>query len=269
MKWTVITNGDEYRIYNACVDVPLDEKLFRRIRVSDPNSSPEETLALLSKDRISDIESLWESHFMDHRVRAALEQLFSPEPDRILLRLVKRFVKEGVKKVSSKEIRASLARVRARFDSPAEPGVARPSGKSVDQDRASVGSERARKAWATRRGKHETQAGTSAGAPKERTTHTSSSLREIIDAGLIKPPLKLSRHYRGTNLEAELLLDGSVRFQDKTFKTLSAAGNYARGTITGRPMSTNGWAFWCYQNQDGNVVPLDAAWQEYLKQKAK
>ena len=113
VKWTVITNGDEYRIYNACVDVPLEEKLFRCVRLSDPNSSPEDTLALLSKDRISDIESLWESHFMDHRVRAALEQVFSPEPHPVLMRLVKRLVKEGVKKVSSKEIRASLARVCA------------------------------------------------------------------------------------------------------------------------------------------------------------
>jgi hypothetical protein len=92
VKWTVITNGDEYRIYNACVDVPVEEKLFRVVRVTDQGVAAEETLALLSKDRIrdNDIEILWEAHFVDRQVRTALEQLFSPDPDSALTRLVKK-----------------------------------------------------------------------------------------------------------------------------------------------------------------------------------
>jgi len=61
IKWVVMSNGDEYRIYNACVEVPVEEKLFRSVRLSDPMSPTEETLVLLSKDRIrdNDIEVLW------------------------------------------------------------------------------------------------------------------------------------------------------------------------------------------------------------------
>jgi hypothetical protein len=50
---------NEYRIYNACVDVPLAEKLFRVVRLSDPNSRAEETLLLLSKERFNDLENQW------------------------------------------------------------------------------------------------------------------------------------------------------------------------------------------------------------------
>jgi len=49
VKWVVLSDGDEYRIYNACVDVPVEEKLFRTVRISDIHSGAEETLGLLSK----------------------------------------------------------------------------------------------------------------------------------------------------------------------------------------------------------------------------
>ena len=86
---------------------------------------------------------------------------------------------------------------------------------------------------------------------------------------MLKPPLELTTHYKGKDFEAELLPDGAVRFQGKTYKTCSAAGDVARGTITGHRMSTNGWVFWYYRNQDGKLVPLDDARQALLKRKAK
>jgi hypothetical protein len=66
VEWVVITNGDEYRIYNACAPVPIEEKLFRTVHVSHNDSPVEETLGLLSKGRISDneIEILWNAHFV-------------------------------------------------------------------------------------------------------------------------------------------------------------------------------------------------------------
>ncbi len=119
VKWTVITNGDEYRIYNACVDVPVEEKLFRGVRISDVHATPDETLALLSKERIrdNDIEVLWKAHFVDRQVRQALDELIAAEADLSLIRLLKRKVRE----LSPKDIRASLGRVRVRFDFPVEP----------------------------------------------------------------------------------------------------------------------------------------------------
>ena len=71
VEWVVITNGDEYRIYNACAAVPVEEKLFRKVAVTDPDSPVVQTLSLLSKERISEnqIEVLWRAHFVDRQVQ--------------------------------------------------------------------------------------------------------------------------------------------------------------------------------------------------------
>ena len=47
VEWVVITNGDEYRIYNALAPVPVEEKLFRKVCLSEQDSPTEETLSLL------------------------------------------------------------------------------------------------------------------------------------------------------------------------------------------------------------------------------
>ncbi len=49
VEWVVLTNGDEYRIYNAHAPVPIEEKLFRSVKVSDDGLQAADTLALLSK----------------------------------------------------------------------------------------------------------------------------------------------------------------------------------------------------------------------------
>ena len=123
VKWVVLTNGDEYRIYNACVEVSFEEKLFRAVRLTDPNSPTEDTLALLSKQQINDMEIHWKEHVADQQVLAALEQLFSPVPaDSSFIH----WVTKHVKGLTPKEIQASLARVHAQFTFPVKLGP--PSG---------------------------------------------------------------------------------------------------------------------------------------------
>ena len=94
------------------------------------------------------------------------------------------------------------------------------------------------------------------------------SLKDIIDAQLLTAPLNLFVHYKGHDLKAKLLPDGTVSFQGKPYETCSMAADVARGTITGRPMKTNGWHFWKYRNEIGEAVFLDVARREYLKSKA-
>jgi hypothetical protein len=89
-------------------------------------------------------------------------------------------------------------------------------------------------------------------------------LREIIAAGLLKPPLKLFRKYKGRRMEATLLPDGTVEFQGTVYPTSSTAAEIARGTITGRRMNTNGWSFWQYVDGDGKAKELVAARTECL-----
>jgi hypothetical protein len=259
VKWTVITNGDEYRIYNACVDVPVDEKMFRAVKISDGTSAAEETLELLSKERIrdNDIEVLWKAHFVDRQVRLALELLITAETDFSLIRLLKKKVTE----LSPKDIRASLTRLRVHFDFPieSEPPRARKGETSVERSKA------ARKAGDTRR---KPQAVSETKRLRRAKPFVGVTLADVIAAGLLKAPLKLAVHYKGHNLEADLLPDGTVTFQGKNYPSCSTAAELARGTITGRPMHTNGWVFWKYRDEGGKVVLLDTARQEYLKRNA-
>jgi hypothetical protein len=248
VKWVVLTNGDDYRIYNSCVAVPIEQKLFRSIRVSDENSPTEKTLALLTKDGIreNEIEVLWDAQFVDRQVRSALEQLFSPEPDPSLIRALRGRAKD----VPAKEIRKSLARMHAKFDFPVEaetPTVA-------DDKRSSA----ARKAWETRRA-------------TKGADHNRVMLRDVIEAGMLTAPLKLVATYKGNEFESELLPDGTVRYQEKIYKTCSAAAGVVKGMAKhGRgTLPINGWALWCYRDQTGSVVPLTEAREKFLHRKAR
>jgi len=407
--WAVLTNGDEWRIYNATGGhLDIEERLFRKVRLSDPNSPAEETLLLLSKERFNDLENQWNLYFADRQVRGALKHLFTT-PDSRLVRLVRKHVKV----VTSKRIGEILDRMRDQFErfidgyqsgSPTKPV---PPSTIVPDKKGDEGSDTDRhvlrhKFWtallkrakaktdlhgdilaskrhwigtgagkgglaynyvitqhgskvelyisrgkghqeenktifdnlkghqqeieqvfgeplsweplegkqAKRIGKYldggyrddpakwpeiqdamidamvrlesalrpfvvreaarpEQGKGSTQGEPPSGPKGPKMSLRDIIAAGLLKPPLKLTAHYRETDLEAELLPNSMVCFRNKTYKTCSAAAAVAKGTITGRPMQTAGWLFWQYRDQKGNLVPLDAARQEYLKRKGK
>src|SRR5713101_8436653 len=65
--WCVLTNGDEYRIYNSHAAVDVDQKLFRSVRISDAMSASHvlETLQLLSQEQMQGrlLDELWKVHF--------------------------------------------------------------------------------------------------------------------------------------------------------------------------------------------------------------
>src|SRR5580704_3716364 len=114
--WCVLTNGDEYRIYNSHAEVDADQKLFRTVRVSD--SDPKlltDTLLLLGRDmmRGSMLDELWKAHFVDRNVRLALESLLAA-PDRGLERLIRK----KVRALKAADIRSSLKRAKIKIDFP-------------------------------------------------------------------------------------------------------------------------------------------------------
>ncbi len=259
VEWVVLTNGDEYRIYNACAAVPIEEKLFRSIRLTDEEAPAEETLRLLSKEQVSEnqIEILWQAQFVDRQIRAALEALFT-EQDLSLVRLVRKRVRE----LSPKDIRASLSRVQVRFDFPVELGP------------EAVGSGWRRRA-AKAAGRGRAKAGAKVRFPRASRKFLDLGIKKrdvaatLIREGFLKAPVDLTAKYRGETLKARLLEDGGVEFGEKRYKSPSAAAVQAKATVTGRPMSTDGWRFWEYRNESGQLVPLDAVRQEFLKQKSK
>ena len=116
VEWVALTDGNEWRIYNSHATVPVEQKLFRVVRVGDPDSNAEGTLRLLAKTQMADhlIDEFWKSDFVDRQIRDGLVRLFGPEPDPALVRLLR----GRLPALSPAEVRASLGRLRTTFDFP-------------------------------------------------------------------------------------------------------------------------------------------------------
>lgn len=255
IEWVVLTDGDEYRIYNSHATVPIEDKLFRTVRVSEDLTTACDTLSLLSKDKIreKEIDVLWNAHFVDRQVRSVVEQLFctDPEPDASIVRLITR----RIGNLSAKDVKASLRRAHIRFDFPVDPGAE--SGRTIRRnDRPQVTSTKTRR--------------------KARPTQTSKtkayigvSLLDVLQAGMLEPPLRLFKKYKGHELEAELLADGTVTFGGTRYKSCSSAAEHARGSITGRRMNTNGWTFWQFHSPEGKAIQLNDVRQAFRQKHLK
>ena len=115
VNWCVLTNGDEYRIYNAHARAPVEEKLLCAVRVSDTSHHGAliTTLGLLSKEstRNALLDEYWETTFVDRQVREILRDLLD-KADNSLLRLVRKR-SQGL---SPRQVSLSLARLRPRLD---------------------------------------------------------------------------------------------------------------------------------------------------------
>lgn len=274
VRWVVLTDGDQYRLYNSHAPVPIEEKLFRSVRVTDESTRPVETLSLLACDRIqeNEIDVLWQAHFVDGKVRGALQELFAAEaePNPTLIRLLK-----SLTKLSGKDIKASLQRARVQFDFPVQPDVVGPPSHT-EGDRTAA----AKKAWATRRRREGGQDGSREkrgepgkrpGAYRQRFGVTKGEmLGELVQRGVLKAGTKLLGNYRGRDIEAELSGDGTILLNGKRYSTPSAAGGHVKSVLTGKQYCpTDGWKFWRYRDDRGNLVMLREAREKYLKLQVK
>jgi len=249
--WCLVTNGDEYRLYNSHVAVDVDEKLFRTVRLSETGQEAYflETLGLIAKDAIGDntLEALWKSQFVDRRVKAALEGAFRDE-DGSLARLLRKQAPE----LSHSEIRESLKRADLRVTYPivTDPSVAsnsRALGQNAD--------------------------GSTVLPPGPRPDRSPRiTLSDLIRVGLIRPPVTIESTYKGQRVSAIVGEDGSVVFENVSFGSLSAAGGAAKAVVNATPPddpapATNGWTFWQYR--DGGteqLLPMDGLYKRYLEQ---
>jgi predicted type IV restriction endonuclease len=242
VEWVVLTDGDEYRIYNSHATVPVDEKLFRKIRITDESTLPEKTLSLLSKEQMQErqINRLWDAHFVDRQVQSALQKLIATdhEPDAALVRLLNK----RITNLSASDIRAGLRRLEVEITCPLTDELKSPSKTILSSARVK---------------KHK--------AKEKSKAHVGVSLSDLLHAGLLSAPAKLFRKYKGTQLEATLKHNGTVEFQGQVYATCSSAAEHARGTVIGGKPSTNGWVFWKFRTRDGRIVLLDEPRQAFLK----
>jgi predicted type IV restriction endonuclease len=232
VEWCVLTDGNEYRFYNATVALDAEEKLFYHVKLTEDDEEKAACdLSLIFRSNMEEniLEVLWNAHYVDRRVKQALEEMLQGR-DRGLIRLIRR----KVCKLTPKEIHESLRRLDVRVESVTPiPGSAR----------------QAKPKQAVPRKKVQRQS-------KEGKVKYTVRLSDIIAAALLSPPLKLFRKYRGKVMEATLLPDGTVEFGQERFRSCSTAADTARATITGQKMSTNGWLFWQYQDANGKTLTL-------------
>ena len=244
VRWCVLTNGNEFRIYNSHAPVDVEQKLFRRVCISDAANADSvvDTLQLLAKEQMQGLllDELWKLHFIDSNVGRGLESLLANEDSRLI-----RLLCDKAKGVRPAEVRASLKRAKIRIDYPV-PAI------SVGATDSPARSEKATK-------------------PRQ-TTGTDVTLSDLIRAGLINAPLRIERTYKDVHLTGLVRPHGKVEFDGQTYDSPSTAAGMARKSVVGAPEGqpfpqTNGWKFWQYANDGGELREIDQLRQAYAAQR--
>jgi predicted type IV restriction endonuclease len=257
VKWCVLTNGDEYRIYNSHAEVDVDEKLFRKVCISD--SDPKfltDTLVLLSKDKMrgSLLDEMWKAHFIDRKVRFAFEGLLAEDDGPLIRAICKK-----ANGVTPSEARASLKRAKITIDFPLPKVLEQPAPPATAVQTKPESATTRREAGKKARDTVAAMAG--------------ATLSNLIGAGFLNAPLELERTYKGVRLTASIQPSGTVSFGGETCVTLSAAGGVARKSVLNTspkepPPATNGWTFWQFRDpRTGALRDMDSLRQEFLASK--
>jgi hypothetical protein len=248
VEWVALTDGAEWRLYNAHAPVPVEQKLFRAVRLTEDLEAAFELLSLLSKDNLRDnrIQELWRGFFVDRQVNAALAELFNAgEPARDLVALVAK----RVPNLTRGDIRASLVRARAAFDfpTPSLPTTPVPPASPVPPAPPALPVAPALPA---------TPPGPTGASKQPRASWTPVSgaerrvtLQEVLGSGRLQAGSRLEADYRGQHHVAELLADGRIRLASETYGSLSSAGAAVKRAVLGPDIpqsvyATDGWMFW-------------------------
>jgi hypothetical protein len=239
VEWVALTDGAEWRVYNAHAPVPVEHKLFRAVRVAEDLDAAFELLALLSKDNMRDnrIQELWRSFFVDRQVHTTLDELFNAgEPARDLVALVAKRVPD----LPRADIRASLVRARVTFDFPTPSLPTTPESRSTSP----VPSSPVPSPEPVGTGQRSRGRVTPVSSAERRLT-----LRDVIASGRLQVGGRIEADYMGERHTAELLADGRIRLQGETYASLSSAGVAVKEAVRGPDIpdtvrATDGWAFW-------------------------
>jgi hypothetical protein len=187
--------------------------------------------------------------FEDRNLTAAVVEEWRP----ILLSAIREWAKQQMLTMAlGRAIDAQPGDGAPRDGRETQAAVAGPASEAaqVPMDGPRDASAAAKKAWETRR-------------------LSSVTLKNLIDAGILKAPLRLTRRYKHTGLEAELQPSGAIRVEGQDYDSPSAAGGAAMRQVTPEKGSADGWLFWRYQDSTGAWVPLSNAREEYLAAKNK
>lgn len=257
VEWCVLTNGDEYRLYNAHAPVDADEKLFRAVKLSDESTHTltVETLELLSKSKMSEkrLNVLWKAHFIDRRIKIALDELIKEQKEG-LVRLLRKVTS---KSLTISDIKNSLKRADVTVSFPF---------LASDSDRSALLQTIKGKVRMKNRSTKRTGSGAGV-SPKA----YGAKVRDLLDASIINAPFAIEVKFKKQDFSALIQSDGSIVFQGKHYESLSLAAGTARNIASGPPpggrkfWQTNGWTFWKYRDPaTGKLQNIDVLRQRYL-----
>jgi predicted type IV restriction endonuclease len=255
VEWIVLTDGNEYRIYNAYAPVPIDQKLFKRVAVASDEPGLTDTLGLLSKAQLQGtvIDDLWRAYFVDRQVKKAVEDLAGLEAPIDFVNLVRK----RVPALSAAVVRQSLGRATLSLDYPTfKLAPTLPAGPKAPSSSAAAASIAA-----------EDMGDKAPGADKTPWRHV--TLKDLISSGTIVLPLDIETTYKGHQLRARIEVGGTVTWNDTSYDSISMAGAMARKSIVGAPPGrefppTNGWTFWRFRYADGQLVIVDVLRQRHF-----
>ncbi|MEU4779376.1 hypothetical protein [Micromonospora sp. NPDC023633] len=265
VEWVALTDGAEWRIYNAHAPVPIEHKLFRAVRLEESLDETVELLSLLSKDNMRDnrIEELWKGYFVDRQVHGELLEMFGDgEPAAELVAMLDR----RLSRLTRDEVRASLIRVRATFDFPssaASTGVTSVSPLGATQHAQAVPVVPPTVTSALPQ--QQTPVRPAKSRSHKRPVSEGERALKVIDlirAGRLRPGSRLYGKYLGKQYVAELLADGSIRYGGRTLGSPSAAGEAVKIEVHGPSIpatrrATDGLDFWSAEDaRAGDVVSL-------------
>ena len=238
VEWIVLTDGNEWRIYNSHAPVAVEQKLFRTVRVTEDPAELAQTLNLLGKARLEEnrIEVLWRAEFVDRQVQKALVHMFSRENDMVLVN----YIAGRAESLNAEEIRDSLFRCQASFDFPILLELPEPHVEEVAKP-----------------------------GTKQSPVAVQGTIMEILERCILVAGTRLSKTYKGKVLHASIRQDGGIEFEDDVYDSPSMAAGAARASVIGtgedgKLPPTNGWTFWEVEEGSGKNLPL-AAYRDQLQ----
>lgn len=220
VKWCLLTNGNELRLYNSLAEEVAERKLLFELKIDQidtakglPLDDFVEKLQLLSPESISAgrIDQVWESTYGVKNVAWALRHILSTQ-NAVLVNLVRRTLQPRGVKPSSKEVRQHLSNLeieifpKTTYKPPIEPGKEKP------RMRATIG--------------------------------------DLLRAGHIRPGDRFRSKYKGQEFWAVVQADGTLEYAGSRYRSPSAAG----GAVIG--YQCDGWYHWKYQDASGDWKPI-------------
>ena len=246
VRWTVLTNGDEYRIYNAYAQVSLEEKLFHTVKLSEREPQAVGILNLLSRSAVlkNHLDSHWQVEVETRRQQRVYQQLQTTlqalvdqdPPNESLVRLLRN---QPNCELAPADIREGLRRTRVRFELPATPDTPTPPVDRVD--------------------------------PPPPKPQRQIKITSLVRNGIVEPPLDIHVEVNGRRYSAIMDAGGRVIFQGQRLRIVDAMNAARRVAAAASPervsLPATVWQFWRFTDTDGEVKQLDVLRQRFLERR--